>query len=67
MDAGGLKIVDIIGNELLVEYTGTCTSCPSSIGGTLQSIEKILNLNVDPNLIVRPVFSEGEGPQLMPF
>lgn len=56
MDEGGLEVEDLVGSELTVRYTGACTTCPSSIGGTLGYIEKTLCTHVDPSLLVKPVF-----------
>lgn len=52
MDGGGLKIVGLIEDELLIRYEGACGTCPASISGTLMAIENLLQVEVDPNLLV---------------
>ena len=42
-DGGGLDLVDLQGDELIVQYHGACGSCSSSIGGTLNFIQDSLN------------------------
>jgi NifU-like protein len=55
MDAGGVEIVDLVnGNELLIAYKGSCTSCMSSVGATLSTIQQILRNRVHPSLVVTP-------------
>lgn len=55
LDAGGVQIVDLIdGKEVIIAYQGACTTCYSAIGGTLNAIQEILQVKVDPSLIVTP-------------
>lgn len=54
MDEGGVEIYNLIGNELIISYKGACTSCFSSVGATLSSIQEILRSHVHPALIVVP-------------
>ena len=42
-DGGGIDLVDLQGEELIVQYHGACGSCSSSIGGTLTFIQDSLN------------------------
>jgi NifU-like protein len=42
-DGGGIELVDLRGEELVVQYHGACGSCSSSIGGTLIFVEDTLN------------------------
>lgn len=51
-DGGGLEIMDIEGNAVLVRYQGACGGCASSTRGTLMAIENLLRDQVDPNLTV---------------
>ncbi len=51
-DGGGLEILGLAGNTLRVRYQGACGSCPSSIKGTLSSIESVLKRDVNPALKV---------------
>lgn len=56
LDAGGIQVKDIQGEEITVMYEGACTTCPSSIGSTLTAIQKILQTRIHPNLRVNPEF-----------
>lgn len=42
-DGGGIELVDLRDEELVVQYQGACGSCSSSIGGTMFFIEDTLN------------------------
>lgn len=53
-DGGGLQVLGMEGNIVKIRYQGACGSCPSSINGTLNAIEKLLQRDVDPNLNVIP-------------
>lgn len=50
-DGGDLHVLSLIGNQLIVHYQGACGTCPSSISGTLRSIESELR-NLEPDLEV---------------
>lgn len=55
MDGGGLEVLELEnGTKLKVRYQGACSSCGSSIGGTLIFIEQQLRENVYYNLSVEP-------------
>ncbi len=55
LDAGGISIQELKTNgEVLVSYHGACTSCMSSIGTTLSTIQQILQAKVHPSLTVIP-------------
>lgn len=56
MDAGGISIQRLDGMVLRVAYSGSCTSCPSSIGSTLHAIQQTLRSKVHPELMVIPEF-----------
>ncbi len=49
-DGGDLEVVKLEGHLLTVHYQGACGSCPSSIGGTLQAIQGILQDEFDPEM-----------------
>lgn len=51
-DGGGLEVVGMSDNTLMIRYQGACGSCPSSIQGTLMAIENLLQAEVDENLRV---------------
>jgi len=58
LDAGGVKIIDLInGNELLIAYQGSCTSCFAATGSTLSYIQHVLRSKVHPQLQVIPDLS----------
>lgn len=50
-DGGDLYVLGLDGNRLTVHYQGACGSCPSSLSGTLVSIENLLK-SVEPDLEV---------------
>jgi len=50
-DGGDLHVLGLTGNRLIVHYQGACGTCPSSISGTLQSIESRLR-TLEPDLEV---------------
>lgn len=55
MDGGGVTLLDLVNDrEVLISYSGACTSCYSSIGATLTSIQQLLQAQVHPNLVVIP-------------
>ncbi|MEM8629474.1 MAG: NifU family protein [Chlamydiota bacterium] len=55
MDAGGVRIDSLEGNELKILYEGACTSCYAATGSTLSGIQGILQKKVSPELVVTPV------------
>lgn len=54
IDEGGIEIHQLRDYELIVAYKGACTSCFSSIGATLSSIQEILRDKVYSELVVTP-------------
>lgn len=54
LDAGGVEVKELIGQQLLIAYKGTCTSCYSSVGTTLSYIQQVLRAKVHPDLNVIP-------------
>ena len=50
-DGGDLHILGIDDNRLLVHFQGACGTCPSSLSGTLQSIEYLVR-SIEPDLDV---------------
>jgi len=50
-DGGDLHVLGLEGNTLTVHYQGACGSCPSSISGTLVSIEQLLK-TIEPEIEV---------------
>lgn len=57
LDAGGVKIIELVGNELVIGYQGSCTSCFSATGTTLSYIQHVLRNKVHPSLHVTPDLS----------
>lgn len=58
MDAGGVEVLDLLHDrEVIIGYRGSCSSCPSSFGSTLNAILQILRLHVHPDLVVVPDLS----------
>ena len=51
-DGGGLEVIKVENNNVVIKYQGACGSCPSSTGGTLAAIERALKGYCDPNLEV---------------
>ena len=58
LDAGGIQIMDLSQkHELTIAYQGSCTSCHSATGSTLNAIQQILNSRVHPDIVVIPDLS----------
>lgn len=45
-DGGGIDLIDLREPELVVQYSGACGSCGSSVGGTMNFIEDTLEANL---------------------
>ncbi len=54
LDGGGVEIVDLKGDELLISYHGACSSCYSAFGSTLSFIQETLQKKVYEELYVTP-------------
>lgn len=54
MDAGGVEVIGLEGNQMTIQYQGNCTSCFSATGATLSFIQKVVNAKIDPDLEVIP-------------
>lgn len=55
MDAGGVEVINLKENkEVIIAYSGSCTSCHSATGATLSYIQQILRAKVHPDLSVTP-------------
>jgi NifU-like protein len=55
LDAGGVHVMNLIDDrEVLISYSGSCTSCYSSVGMTLSYIQQTLRSKVYANLTVIP-------------
>lgn len=51
-DGGGLRLVGLVDNELMIRYEGACGTCPASLSGTLLAIENLIQVEVDPEITV---------------
>lgn len=51
-DGGGLQILSFESKVLTIRYQGACGSCPSSIAGTLNAIQNLLQMEVDEEISV---------------
>ena len=51
-DGGWLEIVSLEGKTLTIRYEGACGSCPSSLTGTLMSIENMIKEEIDEEIEV---------------
>lgn len=58
LDAGGVEVLNLIeGKEVVIAYQGSCTSCYSATGATLNAIQQVLRSKVHPEIIVTPDLS----------
>jgi NifU-like protein len=58
LDAGGVQIIDLSEeHQLTIAYQGSCTSCHSATGSTLNAIQQILQAKVYPFIRVIPDLS----------
>lgn len=51
-DGGGLEVLGVEGNRVMIRYQGACGSCPSSISGTLAAIEGLLRRDINASIEV---------------
>lgn len=51
-DGGGLQVMGLEGKTLFIRYQGACGSCPSSTAGTLMAIQRLLQSEIDDELVV---------------
>lgn len=55
LDAGGVEVINLIDDrEVVITYSGNCTSCYSSVGTTLSYIQQVLRAKVHPDIKVVP-------------
>ena len=55
MEGGGMEIMDIQGNDIVIQYYGACGNCPVSETATLPFIEEVLREKVDKKIVVKTV------------
>lgn len=51
-DGGWLEVLELADNVLKIRYEGACGSCPSSLTGTLMSIENMIREEIHPDITV---------------
>ena len=61
LDEGNVKIQKIEGYKITILYEGSCTTCFSATGSTLNAIQQILRAKVNPNIQVVPDLSNLGG------
>jgi len=49
-DGGDIRLLELRDNILSIYYEGACGNCPSSMQGTLQTIESIIRSEYHPNI-----------------
>jgi NifU-like protein len=55
LDAGGVNVQDLVDDrEVIITYEGSCTTCYSATGSTLNAIQEILRTKIYPDLFVTP-------------
>ncbi len=55
LDDGGVTVTELKGDfNVMIQYSGTCTSCYAATGSTLSAIQAILRKRVHPELTVTP-------------
>lgn len=55
LDAGGIEVLNLLNDrEVMIAYSGACTSCFSATGATLSYIQQVLKAKLSPDLIVVP-------------
>jgi NifU-like protein len=55
LDAGGVNVLNLIENrQLIISYSGSCTSCYASVGTTLSYIQQVMRAKVHPSITVIP-------------
>lgn len=54
LDGGGVELVELVKNEMIIDYQGNCTSCFSAVGATLSYIQQVIRAKVHPDLNVIP-------------
>ena len=52
LDAGGVTVESLHDLTVFISYAGTCTSCHSATGATLNAIQQILKAKVHPEITV---------------
>lgn len=53
-DGGGLEVLGLDGEDLIIRYQGACGTCPSAISGTLFAIQNMIRQELDTEINVIP-------------
>ncbi len=53
-DGGGLQVLGLEGDDLMIRYEGACGGCPHAMMGTLHAIQNLLRSEISPDLNVIP-------------
>ena len=61
LDEGNVVIKNIEGYKITIVYQGSCTSCFSATGSTLNAIQQILRAKINPHITVVPDLSNLGG------
>lgn len=54
-DGGGIDVIAVDDKTVTINYKGACSSCAISMSSTLDGIERMLKMSVDPELELRVV------------
>lgn len=54
LDAGGVEVLNLLDHEVIIAYSGSCTSCYASVGTTLSYIQQTLRAKAHPSIVVTP-------------
>jgi NifU-like protein len=57
LDQGDVEVKKIDGYQITIGYKGSCTTCFSATGSTLNAIAQIFKAKVNPNIEVIPDLS----------
>ncbi len=57
LDEGNVVIKTINGYQITIAYSGSCVSCFSALGSTLNAIQQIFRAKIHPNITVTPDMS----------
>jgi Fe-S cluster biogenesis protein NfuA len=55
-DGGGVQVLDLMENTVVIAYSGACACCPMALSGTLSMIQETLAEHIDSRLVVKPTF-----------
>ena len=53
---GGVQVLDVKDNEVMISYQGACAGCWAATSSTLSFIDETLKTNIDKDIFVTPIF-----------